>query len=103
MRALSRSGKAWISSYQAEEARRTGIAKLKVGYNRVFGYYIEVTNAHKDKVPEDYIRKQTLTSAERYITPDLKTYEEKVLRADERAMSREYDLFKNYARSLPTT
>ncbi len=94
LRTLSRSGKAWISSYQAEEARRTGIAKLKVGYNRVFGYYIEVRNANKDKVPDDYIRKQTLTNAERYITPELKTYEEKVLRADERAVSREYDLFQ---------
>ena len=81
-------------TYQAREAERTGIPKLKVGFNRVFGYYIEVTHAHRDKVPDDYHRKQTLTNAERYITPELKEYEEKVLRADERARDLEHRLFR---------
>src|SRR5690606_31834609 len=71
----------------------TGIPNLKVGYNKVFGYYLEVSNAQKDKVPERYIRKQTLTNAERYITPELKEYEEKVLTADEKAQELEYQLF----------
>ncbi len=83
--ASRRNAKDWIAAYQATEAERTGIPKLKVGYNRVFGYFLEVTNAHKDKVPDDYQRKQTLTNAERYVTPELNEYEEKVLRADERA------------------
>ena len=74
-------------------AERTGIASLKVGFNKVFGYYIEITNAHRDKIPADYIRKQTVKNAERYITPELKEYEEKVLTADEKAKELEYELF----------
>ncbi len=93
LRQLTRGGKQWIAEYQAEETRRTGITSLKVGFNRVFGYYLEVTNAHREKVPEDYIRKQTLKNAERYITPELKEYEEKVLTADEKAKDLEYELF----------
>ncbi len=93
MRALSRDAKSWIANYQATEAKRTGISTLKVGYNRVFGYYLEVTHAHRDKVPEDFERKQTLTNAERYVTPTLREYEEKVLRADERAKDLEQRLF----------
>jgi len=93
LRQLARGGKQWIAQYQAEETRRTGIANLKVGYNKVFGYYLEVTNVHHDKVPDSYIRKQTLKNAERYITPELKEYEEKVLTADEKAKDLEYELF----------
>src|SRR3990167_2172644 len=90
---ISKNGKSWIANFQAEEIARTGINSLKVGYNKVFGYYIEVTNANKDNIPETYIRKQTLKNAERFITPELKEYETKVLTADERAMDLEYDLF----------
>jgi DNA mismatch repair protein MutS len=90
---LAAGGKQWIARYQAEESQRTGIANLKVGFNKVFGYYIEVTNSHGHKIPENYIRKQTVKNAERYITPELKEYEEKVLTADERAKQLEYDLF----------
>ncbi len=93
LRDLSRNAKDWIANYQAQEAERTGIPKLKVGFNRVFGYYLEVTHAHKDKVPEDYVRKQTLTNAERYVTPELDEYEKKVLRADEKARDLEYSIF----------
>ncbi|MEK7750152.1 MAG: DNA mismatch repair protein MutS [Planctomycetota bacterium] len=90
---ISKNGKSWIANFQAEEITRTGINSLKVGYNKVFGYYIEVTNLHKDNTPQTYIRKQTLKNAERFITPELKEYETKVLTADERAMELEYDLF----------
>ncbi|HUT93179.1 MAG TPA: DNA mismatch repair protein MutS [Thermoguttaceae bacterium] len=93
LRQLRSGGKQWIAGYQAEETRRTGISTLKVGFNKVFGYYIEVTNAHRDKVPDSYIRKQTLKNAERYITPELKEYEEKVLTADEKAKELEHELF----------
>lgn len=93
LRYISKNGKSWIANFQAEEIARTGINSLKVGYNRVFGYYIEVTNIHKDTVPQTYIRKQTLKNAERFITPELKDYEAKVLTADERAREMEYDLF----------
>ena len=90
---ISKNGKSWIANFQAEEIARTGINSLKVGYNKVFGYYIEVTNVHKDNTPQTYIRKQTLKNAERFITPELKEYETKVLTADERAKDLEYDLF----------
>ena len=93
LRELTRGGKQWIAQYQADETRRTGVSTLKVGFNKVFGYYIEVTNANRDKIPDDYIRKQTLKNAERYITPQLKEYEEKVLTADEKAKDLEYELF----------
>jgi DNA mismatch repair protein MutS len=93
LRSLATGGKQWIAQYQAREIERTGIANLKVGFNKVFGYYLEVTNAHAHKVPDDYIRKQTIKSAERYITPELKEYEEKVVTADERAKELEYELF----------
>ncbi len=93
LRGLATGGKRWIAEYQAAEAERAGIPSMKVGFNKVFGYYIEITNAHKDKVPENYIRKQTLKNAERYITPELKEYEEKVLTADDEAKRLEYELF----------
>ena len=94
LRAVATGGKDAIAALQAEERTRTGIASLKVGYNRVFGYYIEITNANKDLVPADYQRRQTLTGAERYITPALKEFEEKVLHATERMETLERELFE---------
>jgi len=94
LRSLSRNAKDWIAAYQAQEAQRTGIPKLKVGFNRVFGYYLEITHAHKDKVPADYTRKQTLTNAERYVTPELDEYEKKILRADEKSRDLEHKIFQ---------
>ena len=85
-------GKRYIASLQARERERTGITSLKVGFNKVFGYYIEVTNPHKARVPPDYERRQTLTGAERYVTPELKEYEAKVLGAEERIAAREAEL-----------
>jgi DNA mismatch repair protein MutS len=93
LRDLAAGGKQWIAQYQATEAGRTGINNLKVGFNKVFGYYIEVTNSHGHKIPDNYIRKQTVKNAERYITPELKEYEEKVLTADERSKELEFELF----------
>ncbi len=93
LRGLARGGKEWIARYQAEEITRTGIANLKVGFNRVFGYYLEVTASQASKVPADYMRKQTLKNQERYITPPLKEHEEKVLRAEEKAIALEQELF----------
>ena len=84
LRNLSRSGKDYLINIQRREMEATGISSLKVGFNNVFGYYLEVTNTHKDKVPADWIRKQTLTNAERYITEELKEYEQKILGAEER-------------------
>jgi DNA mismatch repair protein MutS len=93
LRELSAGGKQWMAQYQAAEAKRTGIGSIKVGFNQVFGYYLEVTHTHRDKIPAEYIRKQTLKNAERYITPELKEYEEKVLAADERSKQIELDVF----------
>ncbi len=93
LRSIRREGKQWIARFQADETRRTGIPSLKVGFNQVFGYYIEVTRTHDEKVPPHYIRKQTLKNAERYITPELKEYESKVLNAEERGKTLEYELF----------
>ena len=93
LRSVSSGGKDWIQNFQQQEQERSGINSLKVGFNRVFGYYIEVTNTHKDKVPESYIRKQTLTNAERYITDELKKYEELVLGAQEKIIALELELF----------
>jgi DNA mismatch repair protein MutS len=93
LRGIARGGKEWIARFQSQEIARTGIASLKVGFNKVFGYYIEITHAQATKVPTDYQRKQTLKNAERYITPDLKEYEEKVLSAEDKINEREYELF----------
>ncbi|MCA9231375.1 MAG: DNA mismatch repair protein MutS [Planctomycetales bacterium] len=90
---LMRGGKQWMASYQASISDRTGIPSIKVGYNKVFGYYIEVTHAQREKIPDDFIRKQTLKNAERYITPELKSHEEKVLAAEERSRDLEYHFF----------
>ncbi|RMG61437.1 MAG: DNA mismatch repair protein MutS [Calditrichaeota bacterium] len=99
-RQISRTGKQWIVELQARERERTGIPSLKVGYNKVFGYYLEVTRPHLDKVPEDYIRKQTLANAERFITPELKDFEEKVLTAEEKMAELEYQLFQQIRQQI---
>jgi DNA mismatch repair protein MutS len=93
LHAITRDGKAWIARFQADEITRTGIGSLKVGFNQVFGYYIEITNTHQSRIPSDYQRKQTLKNAERYVTPELKAYEEKVLTAQEKIYQREFELF----------
>ncbi|MGE0607782.1 MAG: DNA mismatch repair protein MutS [Pirellulales bacterium] len=93
LRELAAGGKQWIARYQAEEAARSGISSLKVGFNKVFGYYLEVTHSHREKVPDYFIRRQTVKNAERYITPELKEYEEKVLTADDKAKELEHELF----------
>ena len=93
LRDLARGGKEWIAKYQAQESARLGLPNLKVGFNKVFGYYLEVTAAQAAKIPAEYIRKQTLKNQERFITPELKEYEDKVLRAEERAISLEQELF----------
>ena len=94
LRSISRDGKSYLSKLQQQEVIRTGIPSLKIGFNNVFGYYLEVTHAHKDKVPAEWIRKQTLTNAERYVTPELKEYEEKILGAEEKILSIESRLFE---------
>ncbi|WP_437231240.1 DNA mismatch repair protein MutS [Planctomicrobium sp. SH661] len=94
LRDLARGGKKWIAEYQAQEMERTGISTLKVGFNKVFGYYLEVTAAQMHKVPEDYIRKQTLKNQERFITPQLKEYEDRVLRAEDQSKALEQELFQ---------
>ena len=94
LRQISRNGKDYLIQIQEREVEQTGIASLKVGYNNVFGYYLEVRNMYKDKVPENWVRKQTLAQAERYITEELKAYEENILGADERIMMLEDKLFR---------
>ena len=100
LRLLSTGGKDWIANLQVTERERTGISSLKIGYNKVFGYYLEITKAHGDKVPKDYIRKQTLVNSERYITPDLKEYEEKILSADEKIEEIESKLFYKLCKDI---
>ncbi len=94
LRSMMRDGHSWMTKIETTEKELTGIKNLKVGYNRVFGYYIEVTNSFKDLVPDRYVRKQTLTGAERYITQELKEMETKVLGAKERLVALEYELFQ---------
>jgi DNA mismatch repair protein MutS len=94
LRALSRGGRSTIAAIEEREKARTGIASLKVRFNRVFGYYIEVSRPNLSLVPADYVRKQTVAGGERFITPELKEYEEKVLRADERILEREAEIFE---------
>ena len=93
LRSAARGGKDWLAKLQQDEIARTGIPSLKVGFNSVFGYYIEVTKSHLTKVPGDYVRKQTVASGERFITQDLKVMESKILGSEERATKLEYDLF----------
>lgn len=92
--AATRDAKAWVTNLEATERKRTGIKNLKVGYNQVFGYYLEVTRANADRVPEEYIRKQTLVNAERYITPELKEYESLILNAESRQQDLENRIFR---------
>jgi DNA mismatch repair protein MutS len=94
LRTISRSGKDYLLKIQQQEAQQTGISSLKIAYNNVFGYYLEVTHVHKDKVPASWIRKQTLTNAERYITPELKEYEEKILGAEEKILAIELGIYQ---------
>jgi DNA mismatch repair protein MutS len=93
LRRIATGGKTWIADLQRTERERTGISSLKVGFNSVFGYYIEVTHTHRERTPSNYVRKQTLTNAERYITPELKEYEDKILHAEERMLALETELF----------
>jgi DNA mismatch repair protein MutS len=94
LREISRGGRTTIASIEERERERTGITSLKVRFNRVFGYYIEITKSNLGLVPSDYIRKQTIAGGERFITPELKAYEEKVLRAEERSLAREIEIFE---------
>jgi len=100
IRSMAHGAKDWIARLQQVERERTGIPSLKIGYNSVFGYYIEITNAHKNKIPSDYIRKQTLTNAERYITPELKEYEEKILNSEEKIIEIETRIFNELRQEI---
>ena len=100
LRSISTSGKDYLAQIQQRESELTGIPSLKVGFNNVFGYYLEVTNTHKDKVPPEWVRKQTLANAERYITPELKEYEEKILGAEERILALESRLYEQLTAAL---
>src|SRR4029079_13561904 len=86
--------------YQSKLVERSGISTLKVGYNKVFGFYIEVTNTHAEKIPAEFIRKQTVRNAERYITPELKQYESEILTAQERSLALEQELFEQLRADL---
>ncbi|MEI6950276.1 DNA mismatch repair protein MutS [Paraflavisolibacter sp. H34] len=100
LRGIAHHGKEYLQKIQQDEADRTGISSLKVGFNNVFGYYLEVTNSHKSKVPPEWIRKQTLANAERYITPELKDYEEKITGAEEKILAIEAQLFDSLLNEL---
>lgn len=94
LRSIAHSGKNYLAQLQQKEAERTGISSLRIGFNNVFGYYLEVTNSHKNKVPAEWMRKQTLANAERYITPELKDYEEKITGAEEKILKLEMELYE---------
>ena len=100
LRQIAHSGKDVIARMETQEKERTGISSLKIKYNKIFGYFIEVTHVHREKIPADYIRKQTLVSSERYITPMLKEYEEKVLGSEEKGCALEYGLFLELRESI---
>ena len=100
LRHIAYSGKDYLLQIQEREAQETGISSLKVGYNNVFGYYLEVRNTYKDKVPQEWVRKQTLAQAERYITQELKEYEEKILGAEDKILSLEAQLFNNLVMAM---
>ena len=100
LRDISRNGKQYLLELQERESERTGIPSLKVSYNNVFGYYLEVRNTYKDKVPGDWVRKQTLVNAERYFTPELKAYEEKILGAEERIYVLESEIFASLVANI---
>ncbi|MEJ7671467.1 MAG: hypothetical protein WKF59_01790 [Chitinophagaceae bacterium] len=94
LRNIATHGKTYLLQLQKKESEATGISSLRIGFNNVFGYYLEVTNLHKSKVPAEWIRKQTLTNAERYITPELKEYEEKITGAEEKILRIELQIFE---------
>ncbi|MFA5251372.1 MAG: DNA mismatch repair protein MutS [Phycisphaerae bacterium] len=94
LRSISKDGQSWLQNYQKQQSERTGINNLKVGYNQVFGYYIEINHSAADKAPPDYVRKQTIKNAERYITDELKEYEKQALSANEKALELELQLFE---------
>jgi len=98
LRSISKDGQSWLRQYQKEQIERTGIRNLKIGYNKVFGYYIEISRLAADKAPPDYVRKQTIKNAERYITEELKEYETEVLGAEEKALELERELFEQVRR-----
>jgi len=98
--ASSHEAKSWVANLEKQERKRTGIKSLKVGYNKVFGYYLEVTKANTDRVPEEYVRKQTLVNAERYITPELKEYESLILNAEERIQDLESQIYRQVLEQL---
>lgn len=100
LRAMSRDSRTWLAEYQAKLAGETGIPSLKVGYNKVFGFYIEITHAHAAKIPAEFSRKQTVKNAERYITPELKQYESEILTAQERSVALEQELFEQLRLAL---
>jgi DNA mismatch repair protein MutS len=100
LRNISTNSRDYLKSLQQRESERTGIPSLKVGFNNVFGYYLEVTNSHKDKAPDDWIRRQTLANAERYITPELKEYEDKILGAEERILALETQIYEQLISAL---
>lgn len=100
LRNITRQGKDFLIAIQKRETEATGISSLKIAFNNVFGYYLEVTHAHKDKVPANWIRKQTLVNAERYITPELKEYEDKILNAEERILSIETRLYQSFIQEM---
>jgi len=100
LKSIVTNGKEHLLKLQQKETEQTGISSLKIGFNNVFGYYLEVTNTHKDKVPENWIRKQTLTNAERYITPELKEYEEKITGAEDKILSLEQNIFEQLLNEL---
>ncbi len=100
LHAIAYSGKDYLLKINQYEIQRTGISSLKISFNKVFGYYLEVTHAHKDKVPSDWIRKQTLTNAERYITQELKEYEEKILGAEEKIFALEFQIFNQLVETI---
>ena len=100
LRSAKKDGKQWLAELEEADRERTGIKNLKIKYNKVFGYYFEVTNSYKDLVPEDYIRKQTLANAERYTTPRLKELEDTILNAEDKLTTLEYDLFCKIRESI---
>ncbi|MCI5857486.1 MAG: DNA mismatch repair protein MutS [Agathobacter sp.] len=100
LRSAKTQGKSWLADVEAKEREKTGIKNLRIKYNKVFGYYLEVTNSFKDQVPDYYVRKQTLTNAERYITPELKELEDTILGAEDRLVSLEYELFRQIRQQI---
>jgi DNA mismatch repair protein MutS len=102
LKGIASNSRQWIATFQQKERERSGIKSLKVGYNKVFGYYIEVTNANSSQVPDDYIRKQTMANAERFFTPELKEKESLILTANEKAIALEYEIFSEIVQTLST-